>query len=218
MQFLETRDTTYLDELLLDERGLLKVVPAATYDEISHNDLMLWCLRHAFYGLPTTELIAFLQAQIGGRSVIEIGAGNGAFGRALGIRMTDSFIQRPGRSGMIDAIYGNLAQPRVQYGADVEELEASEAVRKYKPQVVIGSWITQKVSASLPVPSGGGSIHGVNEEWLLERVQTYIVVGNLDIHGQKKIMRHDPTIIQEPWIKSRSSKPEGNCVLIWGRK
>lgn len=207
-----------LDRLLLDEQGRLKVVPAAVYDEIWHPDLRIWCHEHAFYGLPTTELIDFLRVEIGNRTALEIGAGNGSFGRALGVRMTDSYIQVPGRSVMVDAMYETLGQPRVQYGADVEELEARDAIRKYRPKVVFGSWVTQKVSANLPAPPGGGSIHGIDEEWLLGRVETYIVVGNLAIHGRKQIMRHNPRVVTEPWIKSRASMPEGNCVLIWDKK
>lgn len=212
MLILDPKDTSHLDELLLDN-GRLRVVPAATYDHIPHEDLMLWCHRHAFYGLPTTELVDFLKQEVGDRKVIEIGAGNGALGRALGIPMTDSYIQEAGRTALGDAVYDGMRQPRVKYGSDVEELEAMGAVRKYKPQVVIGCWVTQRVPANRLTAQG--SVYGVNEERLLERVEAYIVVGNLGVHGKKEIMRHEHAIIQAPWIKSRSRNPEDNCILIW---
>ena len=189
--YLPARETNHLDALLLDSKGRLKVVPTEVYQGIDPTDLRVWCHKKAFYALPTTELLEWLKARIGGRRAIEIGSGNGCLGRALGIPMTDNMSQNWPNVAMM---YVLQRQPRVQYGEDVEDLDALAAVQKYQPQVVLGAWVTQWISPRLPPPPGGGSIFGIKEDQILRSpsVQEYIVVGN------KLICSRPHTVIQEP--------------------
>jgi len=212
--FLIARDVSYIDSLLFDDCQRLRCVPDAVIAGIDHQDLMVWCLKNAVYGLVTEELVAWLKELIGDRSAIEVGSGNGSLGRALGITRTDSFIQ-----DRVDVAlyYIAMGQPIIAYGHDVEKLEAQEAVDKYKPQVVIGSWLTQWIDPELPPPPAGGSIYGIREEELLRSpsVEAYVVVGNREVHGAKAICRFPYDVYQFPWIRSRSSRPAGNAIFVW---
>src|SRR5271170_675184 len=71
----------------------LKLLSYKEYDKIDRIALKLFCHATGRYGLPTIELVEYLKELIGGRSAIEIGAGNGDLGRHLGIPMTDSRLQ-----------------------------------------------------------------------------------------------------------------------------
>lgn len=219
-EILPTRPVGYLDERFLDEEGHLRIVPAADYDAVDRVDLRLWCHHHAFYGLPTSELVAWLSERLAGRRAIEIGSGNGALGRALGIPRTDSYLQEAGTNPVVDFMHGATGQPRVRYGDDVERLEAKDAVRKYRPLVVVGMWISEKCDPSKPVPKHGGNMFGVNDAWILERVEEYILVSNLAVHGHRAIARPPgpkipAQIIREPWIRSRASQPEEDVIFAW---
>lgn len=221
MSILSPRDASYIDAILLNEEGRLKPVPSAVLATIPHDDLRYWCNRKAVYGLPTTELVAWLGERIAGRTAIEIGSGNGCLGRALGIPRTDSHVQATPKMRLIYTLQG---QPVITYGTDVEQLDAVEAVQKYRPQVVIGQWVTQYISPDEPPPPGGGSVYGIKERVILADpvVEEYLVVGNLLIHGAKSILQDPPQgwkvdAVAAPWIWSRASEPMANCILIWYR-
>jgi hypothetical protein len=214
VSLLHPVDTRAVGDLLLDSAGRLRPVPAAELARLPYAAVRLWCHENGIYGLPTTELVEDLRRIIGNRTAIEIGAGMGVFGRALGIPMTDArTMERP----EVRAQYEVLQQPVTRYGADVEHLDAAAAVEKYKPQVVFGSWITQIARAGEPIPVGGGSPLGVDELALLERVEWYVLFGNTTIHGQKELFRCDRFSVWEmrsPAFWSRSASPLENVLYL----
>lgn len=196
--------------------GELQVVPAEAYDAVDRTDLQIWCHRHGFYGLPTTELVAWLADRICRRTALEVGAGNGALGRALGIPVTDSWMQSdPG----VAALYALQGQPTVVYGSDVERIEALDAVQKYQPEVVIGCWVTHWIDPHKPMPIGGGCMFGIREDRLLRlpSVLTYIVVGNTSVHAHKPILHLSHEVFRPPWIRSRAADPTGDAIFVWDR-
>lgn len=208
---LPNRDVSYLDALLLDDQGRLKVVPSEVYERLDWTDLRIWCHLHDFYGLPTTELVTFLRGLLGGRSAIEVGAGHGALGRALGIPITDSKVQEIPEVRLLYALQG---QPTIDYPSDVEHLDALDAIQKYKPQVVIGSWVTQTSDGTRP-----GCMYGIDEEAVLDRVESYVVFGSLKVHGgDMKVISSRPHVtLRKPWMWSRA--PVGDSALfIWGKQ
>lgn len=219
VSILSRRDVSAIDRLLLDE-GRLRAVDASVLEAVPHDDLRYWCATRAVYGLVTTELVAWLRERIGGRSAIEVGSGNGGLGRALGIPRTDSRIQE---TPEMRALYALQGQAVITYGADVEKLDALAAVRKYRPAVVVGMWVTEYVAPDDTPGPGGGSIFGIDERALFdEGVETYVVVGNINIHGQKSIVRDPPRgvrleVLTAPWIWSRSASPSLNAVLVWDK-
>lgn len=206
-----------LDELLLDEQGRFQVVPSSVYEGLDRTELRLWCGMRAIYSLPTTELVEYLRKIIGERTAIEVGSGNGVLGRALGIPMTDSMNQRWPEVAFQIRMMGQVP---VQYGEDVLEMNANDAVKHFNPQVVVGAWVTHWIDPNRPFPEGGGSMYGLHEELILDHpsVETYMVVGNEHIHRGKTLLRRNPQIIKAPWIHSRAARPELDCLYVWESK
>lgn len=184
---------------LLDDNGQVRVLSSSVIRSLPPNGLRLFLHERGIYGLPTTELVSFIQGRINGRKAIEIGSGTGLLGRALGIRMTDSHLQeRPD----IALHYALTGQPTIKYGSDVERLDAKAAIEKYRPDVVIGSWITQWSDQI-----GTGSFWGVDEEWLLDHVQTYLMYGGRQTHAAKRILTRPHLEWAEPWMCGRALDP-----------
>jgi len=191
--------------------GKLRLLPAKDYDQFDSNELRLFCHHKARYGLPTEELVTFLRELIGRDKAIEIGAGSGDLGYHLRIPMTDSYCQD---EPDVRAYYKAIRQPTIEYGQDVEKIEALAAVEKYKPDVVVGCWVTQWIDPCLPPPSGGGSIYGIKEDELIKKVKKYILVGSEAIHGGKFIMSYPHTKYFVPGVRSRRSD---NRIWVWER-
>ena len=119
---------------LLDDNNLLKLLDAKAYDAISPDALRLWCNRYARYGLPTIELIEWLRKRIAGRDAIEIGSGTGDLAHHLGIPATDNRMQEWPE---IKSNYEMMGQPVIKYPDFVQKLDALDAVKQYKPDIVI---------------------------------------------------------------------------------
>lgn len=199
-----------LDAACLAE-GVLQVMPAEFYARWSQNDLMVWCVRRGFYCLPTLELVEFLRTEIGGESAIEVGAGHGALGRALGIPVTDSKMQE--RSDIAE-IYRSVDQAPINYPPDIEKLTALEAVEKYRPLVVIGAWVTHRYNSK--VPERGGNAYGVDEVKLLSKkwVRQYLFIGHERVHSQKPLLSSRHATHRLPFLFSRGSDPL-NVIWSW---
>jgi hypothetical protein len=210
---MKPQDISGLEQLF--KGGELMVVPTSFYRSFTQEQIACFGHTHALYCLPTVELIEWLRAEIGERSAIEIGAGQGAIGRALGIPRTDSRIQeRPD----VALYYEIMGQPTTACPPDVETLEALAAVEKYRPQVVIGSWITQKYMVG-PKMRQNSSVYGPDEEEILERVELYIHIGHKAAHGDKRIINRLLTEHPAPsWYVSRSLEQSGNVVQIFRGK
>ncbi len=205
-------DNTVAMPQLLQANGLLKLLPAADYDALPSSAIRLWCHKYARYGLPTTELVQWLQERIGARKTIEIGSGAGDLAYHLGIPATDSRLQE--RTD-IRLTYQAMGQPVIQYPAFVQKLDALEAVEHHRPDVVIGSWVTEWIDPALPPPPHGGNAWGIKEDELLATGCTYILIGNRRIHGGKKIMRRPHEEYALPFLRSRASFPQFNRVWVW---
>jgi len=210
INILQDQDITPLNRKFICD-GKLQVLDASEWNQFEQEQISIFCVKNAFYGLPTTEMIAWLKDRIGKRSAIEIGAGNGVLGRALEITMTDSFIQD---SPEVRAHYQSLKQPTIQYGSDVEKLDYKDAIVKYKPDVVIGQWVTQLWKDHSD--DGSGSIHGLDEEWILENVPTYIHIGNENTHGRKRILKRPHEKLHFNWLFSRSMQADKCVIYVWG--
>ena len=200
-------------ELLLPN-GKLALVPAEYYKQYSWEEFRLFCHDYARYGIPTIELVEFIKNIIGNRNAIEIGAGHGDLGFHLGIPMTDSKLQD---EPLVKSFYLMGGQPVIKYPKDVIKAEALMAVKKFKPKVVVGSWVTRWQHPDC-FPAGQGSPFGIKERKLLSLVDTYIMIGNLDIHGDKPIIKIPHELIQKEWIVSRAKDPSKNVIMIWNRK
>ncbi|WP_373973685.1 hypothetical protein NT239_08440 [Chitinibacter sp. SCUT-21] len=107
----------------------------------------IWC----FY---SRELIAGLATLIAGRSVLEVAAGDGTLSRFLAAHGVP-----------ITATDDGSWQKVVQYPAEVQRLEAIEAIQRYRPEVVLCSW----------PPANNGFERQIFRQ---RCVQTYIVIGS----------------------------------------
>lgn len=213
IQIFQDKPVEYIDDILLKD-GELQVLSAADLLQIEYLDLKLWCHKKGIYGLPSKELIEVIKSHLVENKSIEVGGGCGVFGHALGIPSTDSMIQS---TSEMMALYELLGQPVVTYGSNVIGLEASDAIDKYEPDVVFGSWVTQYVNDNDPVPEGGGSVYGLKEAEFMPKIKKYIVYGNDVVHGQKEIFkdtRYKLERIYNADFFSRASKPELNCLYI----
>lgn len=198
---------------LLDEAtGQLRLLTAKDYDSLPRDSVRMWCWQNARYGLPTLETVAWLKAFIAGREAIEIGSGAGDLAFFLGIRGTDSKHQNDPES---KRLYEATGQPTIKYPEWVEKIDAVEAVKKYKPEVVVAQWVTHWIDPNLPPPPGGGCMVGIKEEEILATGATYVVIGNTMVHKYKPLLKLPHEEIKLPFLRSRASYPEEDVVYIW---
>lgn len=210
INILNNQDISELNQKFLID-GQLQVPAASEYMLFSQEQLSIFCVNNAIYGLPTLELVQWLRQMIGERKTIEIGAGNGALGRALGIPMSDSFLQD---QPSVKSYYESLRQPTISYGKDVERLDYKAAIQKYKPEVVIGSWVTQLWRNHSD--DGNASMHGLDEDWILEKVPCYVHIGNSKTHGRKRILKAPHSQYKFNWLFSRSLSQKECVIYVWG--
>lgn len=198
-----------LDNVLLDQDGHLKLFPYEFYHGLHRDTLRVWCALRARYLLPTIELIDYLNYALGGRTAIEIGAGMGDLGRHLRVPMTDSAIQI--ENPQVNAYYRAINQCPTDPPADVERIDALSAAAKYRPQVIIGAWVTHKY-----VGGSQGSVYGTQEELLLDFCDEYWHLGNRMIHYAKPILEIvDYTEITLPGLISRAKSTQDDVFWVW---
>ncbi len=212
VHIIPTKGVPDLSEKLLLPNGKLKLEVAGDLLAYPFDHLRIFCHQKARYGLPTRELINYLHEVIDGRTAIEIGAGHGDLGYHLQIPMTDSKQQE--RPEIIE-VYKKMRQPVIEYPQDVKKLEAIEAIYKYKPKVVIGSWITTYAPAETTFSSNP---YGIKEDKILNLVETLIIIGNADTHGDKPILKLPHTETYYPWLISRAKDQTRNRIYIWDKR
>lgn len=199
-----------ISNFVLDSQGRIKVVPASVYASTTKEERAMFGVRHACYGFLTVELIDFLKDYIGGRSAIEIGSGHGRLADALGIPATDSHQQT---TPEVRAYYDALRQPTVRYGANVEKLDAMQAIAKHRPSVVVASWVTHRYDPNRH--EAGGNQDGVTEEDVISACDAYVLIGNERVHAGKSIWslpheKHTPS-----WLYSRAVNGSADFIAIW---
>lgn len=195
------------------DNGDLNVLPSEFYKQFTQEDISTFCTREGYYSLPTEELIEFLKNEIGTEEkVIEIAAGNGVYGRELGIVSTDSYLQK--LNPQVKLAYEQTQQTIVPYGNDVKPLEAMEAVRKYKPRIIVVAWGTHKFDRKKPLEKGNQ--YGIEYEKIMayQSVEKIILIGDLEIHKFNPVHKKATRIIQEDWIVSRSTQNK-NAIIIY---
>lgn len=212
-QVIDKSKVTDLAPLLMDEAGSLKVVDSKVLKGTVLTDRVAFGVVNGLYLFPTTELIAALGLAIEGRSAIEIGSGGGLLAKSLGIPATDNKMQDWPH---IRALYASMGQKTAPYGKNVENIDAVEAVRKYRPQVVIASWVTHKYDPNRH--QAGGNEYGVIEEDILDACETYIFIGNRKVHANKSIWARPHTVIEPPWLYSRAFNGTPDFIAIWGQE
>lgn len=199
-----------LAPLVLNEQGQMRVLPAAFWAGTTLSERSLFGHRQGIYSFPTTELVEYFKDLIDGRVAIEIGAGHGILAQALGIPATDNRMQDMPKYRII---YEQSGQPTVKYGPNVIELDAESAVRHYRPDVVIGCWVTHKFDPARPLAAGNEV--GIDEADVIASVQQYVVVGNDQVHRGKPIWELPHTRTRPPFVYSRAANGTQDFLAIW---
>lgn len=197
---------------LMGDNQRIKLLKAYEYDKMYRPSVQMWAHKHGRYGLPTFELIEWLKDQIGDRKAIEIGSGHGDLCYHLGILGTDNWCQQ---LPDVAAYYRAQGQPVIKYASDVEKLDGLAAVEKYRPSVVVGSWVTQWISSGPKGAGKQGSMYGIREDRILKTGVTYIMIGNLGSHNKKEILKKPHEEHRLPFVRSRASDPDLDRVFIW---
>jgi hypothetical protein len=205
-EILRDANIDYLDNILI-ENGRLKLLSAGDYARIDRTHLRIWASRRGRYCLPTEELVDWLKVQTKGKTVIEIGSGNGDLSFHLGIVGFDNYCQA--HNPEVVQYYKAIGQQPTQPPQDIHKLDAVEAVKIHKPQAVIGSWITHRFNGV------DGNQFGPDEEEIIRNVEMYIHIGNERIHGMKPISRFPHKTFSFPWIVSRAANPAEDVIYVW---
>ena len=207
---VDPRSIRDLSPDILAAPGRPRIMPADYYRQTTSQERAVFGQRHGIYSLPTVELINWVKGVIGSRSAIEIGAGHGGLAAALGIPATDNRMQE---HPAIRAHFALIRQPVVTYGNNVERLAAQDAIAKYKPQVVVASWVTHVYREDRD--EAEGNMFGVDEDAVLDAVDAYIFIGNTKVHAPKTIWSRPHKIIQPDWIFSRAINGSPDFVAVW---
>ncbi|MNR71505.1 hypothetical protein D3C71_21330 [compost metagenome] len=197
---------------VLDSSGRLKVMPASYYAQTTVDERAVLGLRTAAYVLPTLELVGWLKLAIGMRTAIEIGAGNGLVAESLGITATDSCMQEREDIALLMKAMG---QRPVQYGRNIQRYSAEEALKKYKPKVVVACWVTHKFDERRH--EAEGNMDGVVEEDVVANCESYIFIGNKHVHRNKSLWKQPHAYFEPPWLYSRAFNGSADFIAVWGK-
>lgn len=191
--------------------GLPLLLPASAWEDTTPYERAVIGMRNGVYLFPTVELAERLREIVAGRTAIEIGAGNGVLAAALGIRATDSREQEEPRTRTTIQAMG---QQPVRYGPNVQKRAANRAVELYRPQVVIGCWVTERYRREVNIGKAGG----VDELAILDQVETYVLVGNERVHRFKAIWDREHSIEFPSFVVSRAANPTRDFIAVWQRE
>lgn len=210
VHLVDDREVRDLTPEAIGPDGRLRVLPAEFWAATTREERGVFGNRHGLYSFPTVELVDYLRQFIRGRRAIEIGAGHGVLAEALGIPATDNKHQLlPDHR----KFYGLIGQTLVPYGPNVEKLDARRAVSKYRPEVVIGCWVTHRYDPKRH--ELGGNTVGVDEARVLRWVEDYVHVGNEKVHEHKPLLAVDHATIYAPFVFSRALNGAADVIQIW---
>lgn len=205
-----TVDTGAVRQAVLDHEGRIKELPAAQWLRFPREEVRMFMHEYPVYVLPTTELLDALEDLTEGLRTIEIGAGSGSIGRHLGIKMTDSYLQQDNEQ--VKVFYQLTGQSLIHYPPDVIKADALTAYRRFKPECILGCYVTHRWREGMR----NGSMYGVDFERLLPLVKRLILIGNKHTHGENPIMalRHREIDLQGALI-TRSEDRASDRIFVW---
>lgn len=205
-----TVDTGAVRQAVLDNEGRIKELPAAQWLRFPWEEVRMFMHEYPVYVLPTTELLDALEDLTKGLRTIEIGAGSGSIGRHLGIKMTDSYLQQDNEQ--VKVFYQLTGQPVIHYPSDVIKADALTAYRRFKPECILGCYVTHRWREGMQ----NGNMYGVDFERLLPLVERLILVGNKHTHGENPIMvLHHKEIDLHDTLITRSEDRASDRIFVW---
>lgn len=207
---LDTNKIRDIAPEVLNKSGRLRVLPASYWKSTTLEERALFGHRHGYYSFPTVELVEKLTEIIAGRVAIEIGAGSGVLAHALGIAGTDSHQHDEPNVKMWYLLHG---QPTIRYGPDVLKLDAAAAVRRFKPDVVIGCWITHKWDDARPHLEGNA--WGIDQLDVLAHCDQYVKIGSENTHKMDPLWEVPHQIEYPDYLFSRAHTRGRDWLATW---
>lgn len=228
---------------LCDGQGRILPVPFSFIKNDTDDTLNTVMQALGLYTFPTMELCEWLHEQIDDNpeyephSAIEICAGTGWIGRQLGIPITDI---KNMESITVQSVMLDSGSVPTIYANDVETLEAMDAVNKYNPEIVIGSYVTSKqlvdkidkrkaMTVGFRIP-GGGVIEqnlmdivrkeikvGVDVQGIFRKVYKVILVCNMRTHKNESYIKLPHQSLSFPWLITRGDNKQAR-ILIYTNK
>lgn len=212
-----------LAKLVKEENGKLlpQIVPANEILKLGDHNRQVLMSQLGLYVWPTVELYNFFNKNIDSKtSVLELGAGNGVLGKTLGWNSTDNFSQ----SNQFNARNENERQYNeialmnlrscniapVNYGDNVINIDAYDAVRKYKANTVLGLYLTDVTQNEFTI--------NLVDALMGENTETFYLVGNMDTHYKKSpIFELKHEIIELEGLVVRHRQNELGRIFKWDR-
>lgn len=217
---IDTERVMELTRRLTEDTDLGMIVRPLPYADIEGDtEATLNVVMQALglYTFPTVELTDWLRQEIDDdpelepHTAIEICAGTGWIGRTLGIPTTDAQWQkRPD----IRELYLRQGAIPINYPADIEALEAREAIRKYEPELVIASYCTHLYGTG---GSKQGSSLGVDTRWVRSHCRRFYHIGNDAIHSRDPLMRMPHKRLSFDWLVTRGDSSKAR-IYVWENK
>lgn len=203
-------DTSAVRQTVLDQDGRIKELPAVEWLQFPWEELRMFMHEYPVYVLPTTELLDVLEDLTDGLKTIEIGAGSGSIGRHLGIKMTDSHLQQD--NAMVKKLYELTGQPVIHYPPDVIKADALTAYRRFKPECILGCYVTHRWREGMQ----NGNMYGVDFERLLPLIRRLVLVGNKHVHWKNPIMslKHREIDLHGALI-TRNEDRSADRIYVW---
>lgn len=135
IQKLNRKEFTEINNIFRDKAsGYINAVPFTEISKFPIELIRAYAWQCGMYGIITTELLEAFKIEIGNGQALEIGAGLGTLGRGLGLQMYDNKIQSEPE---VAAYYRIMGQPTINYPTDVNKLDGLEAIKRYKPEVLL---------------------------------------------------------------------------------
>ena len=229
-----------ISKFLLGPGGRIYPIPYSYIRNDTLDTLNLVMQGMGLYTFPTLELCEWLESQIDDNPeynphpAIEICAGTGWIGRHLGIPMSD--IKNMENQTVQGIMMQSFSVPTI-YGDDVETLEASEAVRKYQPDIVIGSYVTSKQlvdkidrkkskTIGVKLPYGGVLKQnlmdlarkeiqvGVDVKGIFSRVYKVILICNMRTHKNESYIALPHKSYSFPWLVTRGDISQARILVF----
>lgn len=228
-------------ESIVGKDGKIYPIPYSLIENDTLDTLNYVMQALGLYTFPTLELCEWLSSQIDDNpeyephSAIEICGGTGWIGRQLGIPITD--IKNMENPAVQDVMLEQASMPTI-YADDVETLEASDAVKKYQPEIVIGSYVTSKQlvdkidrKRAMTIGVHMPSLHGVIEQNLMDvarkevrvgvdvksicrKVYKVILICNMRTHRNESYVSLPHQTLSFPWLVTRGDKSQARILVF----
>ncbi len=228
-------------ESIVGKDGKIYPIPYSLIENDTLDTLNFVMQALGLYTFPTLELCEWLSSQIDDNpelephSAIEICGGTGWIGRQLGIPSTD--IKNMENPLVQNVMLEQTSMPTI-YADDVETLEASDAVKKYQPEIVIGSYVTSKQlvdkidrKRAMTIGFYMPSLHVVIEQNLMEEARKEVKVGvdvksicrkvykvilvcNMRTHRNESYISLPHQTLSFPWLVTRGDKSQARILVF----